>query len=82
MAAKPPRGPLIRRNQFKDHGIPTGEKKTVEEWITKHNFPKPYEFGERTHLYSLPEIYEFAESSMTVSRDYGPRCKNAEGGDG
>jgi hypothetical protein len=67
MGAKPPRGPLIRRNQFKDHGVPTDEKKTVEEWIEKYAFPKPYQFGPRTILYSLPEIYEWMASRRAAA---------------
>jgi hypothetical protein len=65
--AVPPRGPLIRRNQFKDYDIPTHEKKTVEEWIEKHGFPKPYQFGPRTHLYSLPEIWEWMASRRAAA---------------
>jgi Prophage CP4-57 regulatory protein (AlpA) len=62
MTNQPPRGPLIRRLQFTDHGIPTKENKTINDWIAKHGFPKPYRLGERTVVWSLPEILDWMAS--------------------
>lgn len=56
MTTVPPKGPLIPLRKFPEHGIPTKEPKTVNDWIEKHGFPKPYRLGYRTVVWSLAEI--------------------------
>jgi hypothetical protein len=53
---KPPEGVMIRRNQFQEHGIPSNEPHTINDWIARRNFPKPYRLGYRTLVWSLAEI--------------------------
>jgi Prophage CP4-57 regulatory protein (AlpA) len=53
---KIPKGPLIRRKDFPEHGVPTKEPKTIDTWIEKYGFPKPYRLGYRTLVWSLDEI--------------------------
>jgi hypothetical protein len=54
-----PKGLLIPRKKFPEHGIPTKEAKTINEWILKHGFPKPYRFSYRTVVWSLDEIRDW-----------------------
>jgi hypothetical protein len=59
MKTAPPKGPLIRLKAFPEYGIPTKEPKTVNEWIERHGFPRPYVLGYRTHVWSLDEIKDW-----------------------
>jgi hypothetical protein len=57
--AKHPQGLLIPRKKFPEHGIPTKEPKTINEWILKYGFPKPYRLSYRTVVWYLDEIRDW-----------------------
>ena len=61
-APKHPKGLLIPRKKFPEHGIPTKEPKIINEWIEKYGFPKPYRLSYRTVVWSLDEIRDWMAS--------------------
>jgi hypothetical protein len=58
---------LVRRKKLLEHGFPTQEPKTLDEWARKYDMPPPYRPGGRNEYYDIDAQLSWLETRRVVA---------------